>query len=121
MRHIGAGLAIPDFPLSFGHVLPPTWSPQIAVHFAHRVGALAITLFIMANAGYIWARHGNRPEIARPAWLLVLAVAVQVSLGALVVLSGKQPIINTLHVATGAIVLTTSLFITLRSFRVRFQ
>lgn len=121
MRHIGAGLAIPDFPLSFGHVLPPTWTPQIAVHFAHRVGALVITLFIMANAGYIWTRHGKRPELTRPAWLLIIAVAVQVSLGALVVLSGKQPIINTLHVATGAIVLTTSLFITLRSFRVRFS
>ena len=26
MRHNDAGLAIPDFPLAFGHVLPPVWS-----------------------------------------------------------------------------------------------
>jgi len=120
MRHIGAGLAIPDFPLSFGHVLPPVWSAQIAVHFAHRVGALIVTLLVLMNAGYIWARHGDRPELSRPAWMLVLAVALQVALGAGVVLSAKQPVVNTLHVATGATVLVTSLFITLRAFRIRF-
>jgi cytochrome c oxidase assembly protein subunit 15 len=120
MRHIGAGLAIPDFPLVFGGVLPPAWTPQIAVHFAHRVGALVVTIVALMNVGYIWTRHGNRPELTRPMWLLVFAIAAQISLGAAVVLSGKQPIINTLHVATGATVLATSLFITLRAFRVRF-
>src|SRR4051794_23022190 len=38
MRHTGAGLAIPDFPLAFGHVIPPVWDAKIAIHFAHRVG-----------------------------------------------------------------------------------
>ena len=51
--------------------------------------------------------------------LLVLAVALQVSLGAAVVLSGKQPLINTIHVAVGATVLVTALVITLRAYRVR--
>src|SRR5687767_9944006 len=40
MRHRDAGLAIPDFPLSFGRVLPPFWSTDIALHFAHRAGAV---------------------------------------------------------------------------------
>ena len=57
---------------------------------------------------------------SRPAWLVLAAVAIQVTLGALVVLTGKQSVINTLHVATGAIVLGTSLVLTLRAFRVRF-
>jgi len=121
MRHIGAGLAIPDFPLSFGHIVPPTWTPQIAVHFAHRTGALIVTLMVIATAGYIWGRHADRPELKRPLWLLIVIVGLQISLGASVVLSGKQPVINTLHVATGAAVLTTCLFITLRAFRVRFE
>ena len=42
MRHTGAGLAIPDFPLMFGHLVPDHWSAEIAVHFAHRVGALIV-------------------------------------------------------------------------------
>src|SRR6185436_3118500 len=43
MRHSGAGLAIPDFPLMFGGVFPDRWDAGIAVHFAHRVGALIVT------------------------------------------------------------------------------
>ena len=120
MRHTGAGLAIPDFPLVFGGLWPPTWTPDIAIHFAHRVGAVVVTVLIITNAGYLWRRHAHRPELGRPAWLLVLAVAVQVALGAAVVLGGKQPLVNTLHVATGAVVLVTSLLLTLRSVRVRF-
>jgi cytochrome c oxidase assembly protein subunit 15 len=121
MRHTGAGLAIPDFPLMLGHVVPPTWTPAIAIHFAHRAGALIVTLAILMNAGYIWTHHGSRRELTRPIWLLVTAVSLQIALGALVVLSGKQPVINTLHVATGAIVLVTSLVLTLRSYRARFD
>jgi cytochrome c oxidase assembly protein subunit 15 len=117
MRHTGAGLAIPDFPLSYGRVLPPVWTAPIAIHFAHRLGALAVTVGVIAMAGYIWSRHGTRRELVRPAWLLILAVALQVSLGALVVLTGKQPIVNTLHLATGALVLAASLVILLRSSR----
>ena len=39
MRHTSAGMAIPDFPLAFGHVVPPVWNAGVAIHFAHRVGA----------------------------------------------------------------------------------
>ena len=121
MRHTGGGLAIPDFPLSYGHLIPPFWNTAIAIHFAHRIGALVVTLLALVGAGLIWRRHGSRPELQRGAWLLVLLIATQVTLGALVVLSGKQPVINTLHVATGALVLATSLVVTLRTFRLRFE
>ena len=120
MRHLGAGLAIPDFPLAFGRLVPPVWSTQIAVHFTHRVVALAVTAGIIANALWIRRRHADRPELVRPSTWLVLLVLVQGTLGALVVLTAKQPVVNTLHVATGAIVLATSLVVTLRAFRVRF-
>jgi heme A synthase len=40
---------------------------------------------------------------------------LQVTLGALTVLSGRQPWINNLHVVGGAVVLTTSLVITVWS------
>lgn len=117
MRHMGAGLAIPDFPLAFGRVLPPVWTVPIAVHFAHRVGALLVTLLVLANVTHIWSRNADRRELVRPSWLLVVAVATQVTLGATVVLSGKHEIVNTLHVAVGSIVLGTSLVLTLRAAR----
>jgi cytochrome c oxidase assembly protein subunit 15 len=121
MRHIGAGLAIPDFPLAFGQLLPPQWSGAIAVHFAHRAGALLVTTAIVATSAHVWYHHGRRRELVRPATLLVLFVGVQITLGAFVVWSKLQPIVNTAHVVNGALVLGTSIVLTLRSFRVRFE
>lgn len=121
MRHTGAGLAIPDFPLSYGQIVPPFWTTGIAIHFAHRVGAVAITAIAAMVTLAIWRNHRDRPELQRPVWLLLGAVGVQVTLGAFVVLTGKQPLVNTLHVATGAFVLGTSLVLTLRAFRLRFD
>jgi heme a synthase len=120
MRHTGAGLAIPDFPLMFGHIVPDHWSAKIAIHFAHRVGALLVTLSVIALAAYVRATHRDRPELTRPAMLLVALVAVQVTLGAATVLTARDVWINSIHVVCGALVLTTSLVITLRSWRERF-
>ena len=121
MRHTGAGLAIPDFPLAFGGLLPPAWTGQIAVHFAHRIGAVLVTVAVLVTAAHIWRVHSSRSDLVRPSWLLVVLVSLQVSLGALVVLSGRQPVINTLHVAIGASVLGTSVVIALRAWRSRFS
>ncbi|HJZ77104.1 MAG TPA: COX15/CtaA family protein [Vicinamibacterales bacterium] len=120
MRHTGAGLAIPDFPLMFGHVVPDHWNAGIAVHFAHRVGALVVTIGIASAAACVWSQHRNRPELTHPALLLLVLVAAQVTLGALTVLSRRDPWINSFHVVCGAMVLTTSLVLTLRTWRSRF-
>jgi heme A synthase len=47
-------------------------------------------------------------------------LVLQITLGALTVLSQKQFIINSLHVVNGALVLVTSLVLTLRVHRARF-
>jgi cytochrome c oxidase assembly protein subunit 15 len=117
MRHSGAGLAIPDFPLAFGALVPPQWDAGIAIHFAHRVGALLVALTILALAGHVLAHHRARLELRRPALLLLALVAAQITLGAYTVLSGKHYIVNSLHVVTGATVLVTSLVVALRVFR----
>jgi len=117
MRHIGAGLAIPDFPFAYGQLVPPFWNAGIAVHYAHRIGATIVTLAILATAGHVWYHHRSRPELVRPATLLVVFVLTQITLGAFVVGSGLQPLINTAHVVNGALVLSTSLVLTLRSHR----
>jgi len=120
MRHTDAGLAIPDFPLMFGHLIPDHWDPKIAVHFAHRVGALIVTAAILATSGHIWFHHRSRRELTTPAALILGLVALQVTLGALTVLSRRDVAINSAHVVCGATILATSLVITLRSWRVRF-
>ena len=121
MRHNDAGLAIPDFPLAFGRLIPPAWSPQIAIHFAHRAGALLVSIAILATAGHVVYHHVRRLELSRPAFFLVVLLLVQVTLGAFVIWSGKNPMINTAHVVNGALVLGTSLMLTLRSYRIGFE
>lgn len=121
MRHTEAGMAIPDFPWAFGHLVPPFWNAGIAIHFAHRVGAVLVLAGIVATAGHVFYHHRHRAELTRPALLLTVLVLVQGTLGAFVVLSGLQPIINTAHVVNGALVLGTSVVLTLRTFRARFD
>jgi heme a synthase len=120
MRHTGAGLAIPDFPLVFGGIVPPEWTFEITVHYLHRLGAGLTTLVILATLGHLARHHRDRPDLLRPAAALTVLVLVQVGLGGWTVLSGRAPIINTAHVATGAIVLGTSLLLGLRVNRHRF-
>jgi cytochrome c oxidase assembly protein subunit 15 len=119
MRHTGAGLAIPDFPLMFGHAIPDHWSVPIAIHFTHRVGALLVLILTLTLFEQIVSRYRNRPELMRPAVLILVLVIVQGTLGALTVLSRRDPWINSFHVVCGALVLTTSLVITLRTWRDR--
>jgi heme a synthase len=121
MRHTGAGLAIPDFPLAFGQIVPPVWSAAVAIHYAHRIGALVVSVLAIATIVHVLYHHRRRPELRRPALLLFALLAAQITLGALTVLSGKQYIINSLHVVTGASVLGTSLVLTLRALQPRFQ
>jgi heme A synthase len=50
---------------------------------------------------------------------MVVLVAVQVTLGALTVLSQRDVWINSVHLVCGALVLATSIVITLRSWQMR--
>jgi heme a synthase len=120
MRHTDAGLAIPDFPLMFGGLVPDHWDAKIAIHFSHRVGALVVSMSILATAVRVWRAHAANRSLRRPATLLVALVVVQITLGALTVLSRRDVWINSFHVVCGALVLATSLVVTLRSWRVRF-
>ncbi len=117
MRHSGAGLAIPDFPLAFGRLIPPRFDFPIGIHFTHRLGALVVT------AAIVWLfvrirRTGSKDRLVTvPAGLLLALVALQIGLGAAVVLTEKAVVPNTVHVATGASILATSLIVALASWR----
>ena len=120
MRHTEAGLAIPDFPLAFGRILPPVWTEQIAIHYAHRVGAVAATLMIGWLVIYLLKHHSDEGWLARPAGLLAILLIAQVTLGAFVVWTARDIYVNSLHVMTGALVLATALVVMLRAHRPLF-
>lgn len=114
VRHLHAGLAIPDFPLAFGRLVPPFETVYIAVHFAHRVGALIVASAIAVTAGTVLSHHGGQPSLRRTALLLLTLVVIQIGLGASIVWTHRAVFPTTLHQTTGAAVLATSLVLALR-------
>ena len=139
MRHHDAGLAIPDFPASYGHVLPPTnsselktvndwraWSSepalnsrvtlsQIWLHFAHRVWAVVVAVMVILFV--IAATRHESDLVQRPASVLAILLVVQFALGILTVLLRKPADLATAHVAGGALVLVTTFSLTIRAMR----
>lgn len=115
MRHTKSGLAIPDFPLAFGQVIPPLDSPQIVIHFAHRVGALLVTASIIWTVVRIFRKHRGEAMLFRPAVLLTGAIILQITLGALTIWTQKAVTPTTMHVATGALILGTCLTLAIRA------
>ncbi|HVB79649.1 MAG TPA: COX15/CtaA family protein [Candidatus Binataceae bacterium] len=116
MRHMHAGLAIPDFPLNFGHLVPPMFSLPIAVNFAHRCGAVVVTAMVLWTVARTLRQYGDDPALRRPALGLLVLLAAQISLGAATVLSRRAVIPTTSHVAVGAAVLATCVALTLRAW-----
>jgi len=115
MRHTQSGLAIPDFPLAFGRLIPIFSSEQIAIHFAHRLGAVVVSIVAIWTVTRILKQHRSESKLARPAALLMGAVLLQITLGAFTIWTQKDIIITTAHVATGALILGTSLVLALRA------
>ncbi len=117
VRHTGAGLAIPDFPLSFGRLIPAFDSPQVAYQFAHRAGAvLAVTLVAWAAL----AALGRFPEdrwLARPAMSLLVLAALQIGLGAATVWTARAVVPTTAHVVVGALLFAGTVLLAVRAHR----
>lgn len=141
MRHEQAGLAIPDFPLNYGHVLPPTnaqelhaanlsrlsdpkldqrvslW--QIWIHFSHRLGAVVVSIGVIVLAIHLLRRHGRVLFLRRGAWMLLGLLVLQLTLGIFTVLWRKPADLASAHVATGALILVCAFIVTLRIWHLR--
>jgi heme a synthase len=115
MRHSNAGLAIPDFPLALGHIIPPFTSNKVIIHFAHRVGAVLVTAMIVWTFSRIARSYSDHPLLFRPALTMLALVTMQLTLGAITVWTAKAVVPTTAHVLTGALVLGTSFLLTLRA------
>lgn len=118
MRHTNSGLAIPDFPLSFGRIVPPLTTASIRINFAHRAWAVVVVLLVSWLVTRILRRHAGEEHLVRPALLLAGLIVAQVTLGALTVWSAKAVVPTTFHVLGGAMVLGTSFLIAMRSHRI---
>jgi heme a synthase len=138
MRHVGAGLAIPDIPLAYGRLiprtdaasmllynrhrawvlnLPPVTAAQIWLHMGHRVGAVLVALFLLSVCCLVFVRFPAVHALLIPAASLIVLTVTQLALGILTVMKRKPADIASAHVAIGALTLVTMFVLTVRAFR----
>ena len=90
VRHAGAGLACPDFPLCSGSLLPHHW--ESGVHWIHRwLGVVLLGLFVHL------ALAARRTALARPAAAAAVLAVLQVALGIMAVLGGLAVPLRAAH------------------------
>lgn len=143
LRHTYSGLAVPDFPLAYGQLLPslspealtnynqtliyegikwygdrPIEAYQIVIHLIHRFWAYIVAATV-GFAGYKILKSTLLPNtIRRNGKVMVIAVVLQFLLGILTVLSKKEIILTTAHVAVGAFTLVVCVITTLQLAKV---
>lgn len=134
VRHTEGALAIPDFPTmggqwiprfdeemlaninewrlneSFesGEDLPPVTMTQVALHFAHRFGAVLVTLAVLLFAWLTHRHEKTHPQLLLKGYLLIGLTLTQFMLGIMTVLTMRMPLVTSVHVMIGAAVLAVS-------------
>jgi len=126
VRHTGAGLSIPDFPLAFGGLIPPfgnlpvnpymphpfsyhEYVVKVAVHFAHRLVGFSIVAFIV----YLFVKYRSLPRLGKYVKILTGLIVVQIFLGGLNIWTHISILSTVLHVVTGSLILAGSVILVL--------
>ena len=136
MRHTNSGLAILDFPLSNGQLIPfPNENLlssinylrfdlglnsvnlfQIISHLLHRIGAIIVFVINGILLVHTLKFHRRNDKFLIPVLFITLLIFTQIFLAAFVIWTRKSPLITTFHVWTGALILGSSFLLLLRSF-----
>ncbi len=137
MRHQHAGLAVPDFPLAYGKVWPPTdaeslgainqrrtdarefneiTAAHLRVHMSHRLTAVLVLVAVAACAWRTRRELGAQTSFTRWVWVWLGLILIQALLGAWTVWSNKAADIATLHVVIGSLSLMTGTLLTTAAF-----
>ena len=117
VRHTGAALAIPDFPLAFGRIVPPFETSLVVIQFAHRMGAAAVVVASLTLASIIFRHDPTGGRLRRLAGFELGLLTAQVALGASIIWTHRAVVPATTHLVVGAALLATCLVITLRAAR----
>lgn len=103
-----AGLACVDFPYCNGQLLPDMqWkqlgSDLISIHMLHRIGALAIAMYLMGLSLFLFANKSFRMS----ALIILALLALQISLGILNIVWLRPVWLALTHQAVGILLLLT--------------
>lgn len=95
----GSGLAVPDWPLSYGQAMPRMVGGVLFEH-GHRMIAGIVGLLTWVLAAWVW-KVDERRWVRLLAAAAALGIVVQAGLGAVTVLYGLPPSVSALHACLG--------------------
>jgi cytochrome c oxidase assembly protein subunit 15 len=110
VRAEDAGLACPDWPLCFGHVIPP-YEYRVYLEFLHRVVAGFMGLVFLAWLFYLISVPTIRQTFFKPAVLALLLLVLQIFLGRATVTELLNPCIVKSHLLNAILYLAVILYI----------
>jgi protoheme IX farnesyltransferase len=122
MRHTGAGLAIPDFPLAFGGLVPSASEfarPGVPIHYAHRIGAAVVTVLVLLALRASFRLRDRLPLAASLSVWWAAGLALQVTLGTFSIWTRKAVPVTAAHLAVGGLVWVTGVLLALTLGRAR--
>ncbi|MDR7544565.1 MAG: heme o synthase [Armatimonadota bacterium] len=108
----GAGMACPDFPLCRGRLFPGG-DPLVMLHYAHRLVAFALAVTVAVVAAR--ARLSRDRTVRVAAATAMLAVIVQVALGAANVLTHMWIPVRVAHLGGAATLVAALVVLTVRA------
>jgi cytochrome c oxidase assembly protein subunit 15 len=125
VRATGSGLACPDWPTCYGHLLPLRGAIppdagyayyQVMLEWAHRLLAGAVLGPLVLVIGWLaWRARGHNPRLPGYGAALVLLLLVQAGLGGVTVLDQNSPWSVALHLTTALLLFSVLWLIYARS------
>ena len=109
VRVTGSGLGCPDWPLCHGQIIPP-FEYHTLIEYSHRMVASLVSLLVVATTVAAWMRYRRHRRIVAPLTLALVALAVEVVLGGITVLTELPPTIVTVHLLIAQTILGLLVF-----------
>ncbi|HEY3839194.1 MAG TPA: COX15/CtaA family protein [Bryobacteraceae bacterium] len=110
-----AGLSVPDWPLSYGKLMP-TMEGGIFYEHGHRMVATVDGMLMIVMAVWLWARDDRR-WIRWLGWIALLAVIAQGVLGGLTVIYLLPPAVSVSHACLAQLYFSTTVALALFTSR----
>ena len=100
VRINGAGMTCPDWPRCRGAWFPAL-DPKVMFEYYHRVGAVLLTVIVIATFLAAWLAHAEAPRAFKASWVSLGLIVAQIVAGAVTIARNNDPPSVAIHLVLG--------------------